>query len=129
MAEAARSGLFDILAHPDLVKVWGRERPMPERDPRFFYEPPVEAIAETGIAVEVSTAGLRKPVGELYPARGVRRDVRRGRGRASRSPPTPTCPSTSASNTSAPSSSSSDSGSAEICVFEGRERRHGAALG
>ena len=69
LAEAARSGLFDVLAHPDLVKVWGRGRPLPERDPRFFYEPAIEAIAETGIAVEVSTAGLRKPVGELYPAR------------------------------------------------------------
>jgi histidinol-phosphatase (PHP family) len=68
LAEAARSGLFDVLAHPDLVKVWGRGRPLPERDPRFFYEPAVEAIAEAGIAVEVSTAGLRKPVGELYPA-------------------------------------------------------------
>ncbi len=70
LAECARSGLFDILAHPDLVKVWGGARPLPERDPRFFYEPAVEAIAESGIAVEVSTAGLRKPVGELYPARG-----------------------------------------------------------
>lgn len=68
LAEAARSGLFDILGHPDLVKVWGRERPGPERDPRFYYEPAVEAIAETGIVVEVSTAGLRKPVGEIYPA-------------------------------------------------------------
>lgn len=68
LAECARSGLFDILAHPDLVKVWGGTRPAPERDPRFFYEPAVEAIAESGIAVEVSTAGLRKPVGELYPA-------------------------------------------------------------
>src|SRR4029077_6789766 len=38
--------------------------------PRAFYEPAVEAIAESGIAVEISTAGLRKPVGELYPARG-----------------------------------------------------------
>ena len=68
LAEAARSGLFDILAHPDLVKVWGAGRPQPARDPRFHYEPAVEAIAESGIAVEVSTAGLRKPVGELYPA-------------------------------------------------------------
>ncbi|HEX3174139.1 MAG TPA: histidinol-phosphatase [Solirubrobacterales bacterium] len=68
LAECARSGLFDVLAHPDLVKVWGRGRPLPERDPRFFYEPAVEAIAATGIAVEISTAGLRKPVGELYPA-------------------------------------------------------------
>ncbi len=69
LAECARSGLFDVLAHPDLVKVWGRSRPLPERDLRFFYEPAVEAIAESGIAVEVSTAGLRKPVGEIYPAR------------------------------------------------------------
>ncbi len=69
VAAAARSGLFDILAHPDLVKVWGRGRPTPDRDPRFFYEPAVEAVAESGIAVEVSTAGLRKPVGEIYPAR------------------------------------------------------------
>ena len=68
LAEAARSGLFDILAHPDLVKVWGSGAPVPERDPRFYYEPAVEAIAESGIAVEVSTAGLRKPVGEIYPA-------------------------------------------------------------
>jgi histidinol-phosphatase (PHP family) len=68
LAEAARSGLFDILAHPDLVKVWGRGRPLPDRDPRHYYEPALEAIAETGIAVEVSTAGLRKPVGEIYPA-------------------------------------------------------------
>jgi histidinol-phosphatase (PHP family) len=69
LAECARSGLFDILAHPDLVKVWGGARPLPERDLRAFYEPAVEAIAESGIAVEVSTAGLRKPVGEIYPAR------------------------------------------------------------
>ncbi|MBA2239990.1 MAG: histidinol-phosphatase [Solirubrobacterales bacterium] len=68
LAEAARSGLFDVLAHPDLVKVWGRARPAPERDRRFFYEPAVEAVAETGVAVEVSTAGLRKPAGELYPS-------------------------------------------------------------
>jgi histidinol-phosphatase (PHP family) len=68
LAECARCGLFDVLAHPDLVKVWGRGRPLPERDLRAFYEPAVEAIAESGIAVEVSTAGLRKPVGELYPS-------------------------------------------------------------
>jgi histidinol-phosphatase (PHP family) len=68
LAEGARSGLFDILAHADLVKMWGQARPRPERDPRFYYEPAVEAIAESEVAVEVSTAGLRKPVGEIYPA-------------------------------------------------------------
>jgi histidinol-phosphatase (PHP family) len=70
LAQAARSGLFDILAHPDLVKVWGPERPRPEGDLRRYYEPAIEAIAETGIAVELSTAGLRKRARELYPAEG-----------------------------------------------------------
>ncbi|HEV2820377.1 MAG TPA: histidinol-phosphatase [Solirubrobacteraceae bacterium] len=68
LGEAARSGLFDVLAHPDLVKVWGARRPRPEGDLRRFYERAMEGIAESGIAVEVSTAGLRKPAGELYPA-------------------------------------------------------------
>ena len=69
LAAAASSGLFDILAHPDLVKVWGAGRPGPGGDLARFYEPAVEAIAAAGVAVEISTAGLRKPVGELYPAR------------------------------------------------------------
>jgi histidinol-phosphatase (PHP family) len=73
VAESARSGLFDIIAHPDLVKYWGSSssagaRRTPEGDLRRYYEPAVEAIAEAGVAVEVSTAGLRKPAAELYPA-------------------------------------------------------------
>ncbi len=68
LGEAARSGLFDILAHPDLVKVWGPDRPRPDGDLRRFYELAMPGIAESGIAIEVSTAGLRKPVGERYPA-------------------------------------------------------------
>jgi histidinol-phosphatase (PHP family) len=68
LGEAARSGLFDVLAHPDLVKIWGRERPLPEGDLRRYYELAIDGIAESGIAIEVSTAGLRKSVRELYPA-------------------------------------------------------------
>ncbi|MGH2879095.1 MAG: histidinol-phosphatase HisJ family protein [Solirubrobacteraceae bacterium] len=68
VGEAARSGLFDILAHPDLVKVWGRERPLPEGDLRRYYEHAIDGIAESGIAIEVSTAGLRKRAREIYPA-------------------------------------------------------------
>jgi histidinol-phosphatase (PHP family) len=70
VAASATSGLFDVIAHPDLVKVWGTDRPLPEGDLRRFYEPAVEAIAASGVAVEVSTAGLRKPVAEIYPAGG-----------------------------------------------------------
>jgi histidinol-phosphatase (PHP family) len=69
LGEAAASGLFDIVAHPDLVKVWGAGRPPPEAEPRTFYELAIGGIAACDVAVEVSTAGLRKPVGEMYPAR------------------------------------------------------------
>jgi histidinol-phosphatase (PHP family) len=67
LGEAARSGLFDILAHPDLVKVWGKGAPRPDGDLRRFYERAMDGIAESDVAIEVSTAGLRKPVGEIYP--------------------------------------------------------------
>ncbi|MET0511362.1 MAG: histidinol-phosphatase [Thermoleophilaceae bacterium] len=68
LGEAARSGMFDILAHPDLVKVFAGKVPRPDGDLRRFYERAMDGIAEGDIAVEVSTAGLRKPVGEIYPA-------------------------------------------------------------
>jgi histidinol-phosphatase (PHP family) len=69
LGEAAASGLFDVLAHPDLVKVWGRGRPDPPRPHRAYYELAMPAIEAADVAVEVSTAGLRKPVGEMYPSR------------------------------------------------------------
>jgi histidinol-phosphatase (PHP family) len=61
LSAAARSGLFDSLSHPDLVKIFGM------RPRSFDYGEVSDAIAESGVAIEVSTAGLRKPVGELYP--------------------------------------------------------------
>ncbi len=62
---AAQSGLFDSLSHPDLVKIYGM-RPPPSELERHHRET-ADALPGTGVAVEVSTAGLRKPVGELYP--------------------------------------------------------------
>jgi histidinol-phosphatase (PHP family) len=69
LGEAARSGMFDILAHPDLVKVWGRDAPRPDGDLRRFYDLAMDGIADSDVTIEVSTAGLRKPAGEIYPAR------------------------------------------------------------
>lgn len=68
LGAAAASGLFDILAHPDLVKVWGDRRPRPAGDLRRFYELAMQGIADSNVTIEVSTAGLRKPVAEIYPA-------------------------------------------------------------
>jgi histidinol-phosphatase (PHP family) len=71
LAASARTGLYDVIAHPDLVKIWGSARPLPDTDPRRYYEPAIEAMLEADVAIEVSTAGLRKPVAEIYPARGM----------------------------------------------------------
>ena len=121
-AELVRSGLFDIVSHPDLVKMWGDGRSAPERDPRFHYEPFVEAIAESEIAVEISTAGLRKPVGEIYPARALAEMCREAGAEFALS-----------SDAHAPDQIGfgydeamkflDDLGVERICVFEGRNRR------
>jgi histidinol-phosphatase (PHP family) len=68
LGEAARTGMFDILAHPDLVKVFGARAPRPDGDLRRFYDRAMDGIAESDVAIEVSTAGLRKPAEEIYPA-------------------------------------------------------------
>jgi len=68
LGHAAATGMFDIIAHPDLVKVWGRGAPAPEGDLRRFYELAMPGIEAADVAIEVSTAGLRKPVGEIYPS-------------------------------------------------------------
>ena len=63
--QCIRSGLFDFVAHPDLPKKFGYR---PAGDLRRFYEPAIAALAESGMAFEINTAGLRKACHELYPA-------------------------------------------------------------
>ena len=60
-ATAARSGRFDVMSHPDLAKIFG------VRGGDEDYEVMAAAADESDIALEISTAGLRKPVGEIYP--------------------------------------------------------------
>ena len=69
LAALARSRLVDVLAHPDLVKIFGRRPSAAEVE--AHHDEAAAAFAEAGVAVEVSTAGLRKPVGELYPDLGL----------------------------------------------------------
>jgi histidinol-phosphatase (PHP family) len=66
LGDLAASGLADVLAHPDLVKIFGRRPPVETVEE--CHERAAAAIGAADVAVEVSTAGLRKPVRELYPA-------------------------------------------------------------
>jgi histidinol-phosphatase (PHP family) len=58
---AARSGRFDVMSHPDLAKIFG------VRGADEDYAAMGAAADASGVALEISTAGLRKPVGEIYP--------------------------------------------------------------
>jgi histidinol-phosphatase (PHP family) len=64
--EAVLSGRFEVLGHPDLIKIFRR---FPDRDITEMLEETADAVAESGIVVDVNAAGLRKPVGEIYPSR------------------------------------------------------------
>jgi histidinol-phosphatase (PHP family) len=62
---AAGSRMFDIVGHLDLVKIFGYR---PDRDYTDVLRDAMKAIKENGLVVEINTAGLRKPVREIYPS-------------------------------------------------------------
>ncbi len=120
ISRLSASGAVDVLAHPDLPKIFRR-----------LPEPPVlaelhgalaDAAAQGGLAVEISTAGLHKPVGELYPDPALLRAcLERG------------VPVTTASDAHVPADVGRDFGQAlalareagceTVTVFEGRQGR------
>jgi histidinol-phosphatase (PHP family) len=64
-------GHIDCLAHLDLVKIHGL-RPQ-DYDPAEFFLPILQLAKKAGLAIEASTAGWRKPVGEQYPHASILR--------------------------------------------------------
>ena len=64
LAQAARSGLFDIIGHADLCKKFCI---IPTQDCTPLYEQFVAAARESGVAMEINTSGLRRDCKELYP--------------------------------------------------------------
>ncbi len=66
LAESAETGLFDTLAHPDLVKneaphEWDFGRILPD------IQRALDRIARTGVAMELNTSGLNKALPEMNP--------------------------------------------------------------
>ena len=64
----ANSGKFDIVGHLDLIKVF---KFLPKQDVRILAKDALQAIKKSNMVLEVNTAGLRKPIGELYPSRAL----------------------------------------------------------
>lgn len=69
MRLAAESGLFDVAGHLDHARKFG----LPE-DPEVVAaaaHAALRAVAAAGMAIEVNTGGLRKAIGETFPAAGL----------------------------------------------------------
>ena len=70
LADAAESGLFDALAHPDLVKVVTASDWEPARIGAEIGRS-LDRIAATGLAMELNTSGCAKAVAEMFPGEGM----------------------------------------------------------
>lgn len=67
LAQSAETGLYDTLAHPDLIKNesprdWNFQRMQP------FIERSLDRIAATGVAMELNTSGVQKAMSEMNPS-------------------------------------------------------------
>lgn len=65
LRKSAESRLFDIMGHVDLVKKFGHRS---GEDMTDEITKTADVFKQSGVAIEVNTAGLRKPVKEIYPS-------------------------------------------------------------
>lgn len=64
VAVAASSGLFDIIAHPDLIRIYGHRHP---GNPTLLYRKLARELKSHDVAFEINTNGMNKPVSNFYP--------------------------------------------------------------
>ena len=62
----AKSKMFNIVGHLDLMKIF---KFLPKKDIRILAKEAIKEIKKTDMVVELSGAGLRKPIGEIYPSK------------------------------------------------------------
>ena len=64
--EAVASGLFDVIAHCDLVRIYNFK---PFADPEHLYRNLAKGMAEHDVVLEINTNGKNRPLGDFYPDR------------------------------------------------------------
>jgi len=67
VARSASTGMFDMIGHPDLIKKFGQRAPEGSMRVDKAESLMLEAVKASDTVLEISSAGLRKPVGEIYP--------------------------------------------------------------
>lgn len=69
MDRLVKSRLFDIVGHLDLIKLWGH-RPVKKTSLQYV-QPILHSIKASPMVIEINSAGLRRPVQEMYPSRRI----------------------------------------------------------
>jgi len=60
----AASGLFDIIAHCDLIRIYGFK---PSADPEYLYRKMARSFKIHDVAFEINTNGMNRPISDFYP--------------------------------------------------------------
>ena len=68
LIESVEIGVFNIIGHCDLVKVFGHR---PDCGLASLWKPFLEVVKQKDIAIEINTGGIKKPCGEMYPEPGL----------------------------------------------------------
>lgn len=68
IAQMAKSKLFDVVGHLDLIKVFNF---LPKKDVRLIAQKAIKEIKKADMVIEINAAGLRKPVEEQYPSHSL----------------------------------------------------------
>ncbi len=63
---AAKSGVFNIIGHLDLIKVFNFQ---PKKDIKSIALESLKAIKKANMVLEINSSGLRKPIKEQYPSK------------------------------------------------------------
>ena len=63
---AVASGLFDIIGHFDLIRIFGYK---PSFDPEPFYRKLAKTMKQYDVAFEINTNGRNRPMADFYPDR------------------------------------------------------------
>ena len=68
IANMAQSGLFDIVGHFDLFKIFNNP---PSKNLKKYIAKTLESIKDNHMVLEINSAGFRKKIGEMYPSREI----------------------------------------------------------
>jgi histidinol-phosphatase (PHP family) len=66
--QAAKSGLFDVIGHFDLIK---KLQCWPETDQTSLFEETLKILKEANVVMELNTSGIDRPCGEFFPGREI----------------------------------------------------------